>query len=87
MLTGILAVSGTPLKDGTGVAFVFRSLCIKVVGEWRIKMSVLNMAGGQEEGETPGAPVTGEVLSTVVRVQEGEVESLAQLGEFFWMTF
>ena len=84
-MTGILAVSGTPLKDGTGVALVFRSLYIKLVGEWRIKIAVLNMEARQEAmegGETDGAWLIGEVLSTVVMVQEGEVDSLAQLGEF-----
>jgi len=84
-LTGILAVSGTPLKDGTGVAFVFRSLYIKLVGEWRIKIAVLNMEDRQEAmegGETDGAWLIGEVLGTVVMVQEGELDSMAQLGEF-----
>lgn len=82
-------MSGTPLKDGTGIALVFRSLCIKVVGEWRIKIAVLNMEGRQEVegGETEGAALVGEVLSTVVRVQEGEVDSQAQLGEFLGMPF
>jgi len=64
---------------------VFRSLYIKLVGEWRIKIAVLNMEDRQEAmegGETDGAWLIGEVLGTVVMVQEGELDSMAQLGEF-----
>lgn len=64
---------------------MFRSLYIKLVGEWRIKIAVLNMEDRQEAmegGETDGAWLIGEVLGTVVMVQEGELDSMAQLGEF-----
>lgn len=80
VMSGTLAVSGTPLQDGTGVAFVFRSLNIRQVGEWRVKIVVMQMSS--EGGE---ARCCGEVLSTVVRVGEenggGESERLGNLCE------
>ncbi len=93
VMSGTLAGSGTPLQDGTGVAFVFRSLRINTVGEWRVKIVVMQM--NTESGE---AKCCGEVLSTVVRVQEedegGESERLGNLCKYslssllFWvMTF
>lgn len=78
-MSGTLAVSGTPLQDGTGVAFVFRSLRINTVGVWRVKIVVMQM--NTEGGE---ARCCGEVLSTVVRVQDedkgGESERLGNLS-------
>lgn len=81
VMSGTLAVSGTPLQDGTGVAFVFRSLNIRQVGEWRVKIVVMQMSN--EGGE---ARCCGEVMSTVVRVGEedcgGEGERLGNLCEW-----
>ena len=78
VMTGTLAVSGTPLQGGTGVAFVFRSLNIRQIGEWRVKIVVMQMSS--EGGE---ARCCGEVVSTVVRVGEeeggGESERLGNL--------
>lgn len=68
------------MQDGTGVAFVFRSLNIRQVGEWRVKIVVMQMSS--EGGE---ARCCGEVVSTVVRVVEedggGECERLGNLCE------
>lgn len=78
VMSGTLAVSGTPLQDGTGVAFVFRSLNIRQVGEWRVKIVAMQMSS--EGGE---ARCCGEVVSTVVRVGDeegcGKSERLANL--------
>lgn len=75
-MSGTLAVSGTPLQDGTGVAFVFRSLNIRQVGEWRVKIVVMQMSS--EGGE---ARCCGEVVSTVVRVgDEGGGDESERLG-------
>lgn len=65
VMSGTLAVSGTPLPDGTGIAFVFRSLCIRAVGEWRVKIIVTEMATGDHE-----AKFIGDAVSTTIRVSE-----------------
>lgn len=73
VLTGNLAVSGTPLQDGTGVAFVFRSLIVREAGDWRIKIALV------EVDSSMGSVAAAVLLSTVVKVQQEEVDSQTQL--------
>lgn len=87
IMSGILAVSGTPLPDGTGIAFVFRSLCIREVGEWRVKIIVTEMATADKETKA-----VGDAVSTTIRVSDqgmvSESERQGHLSKFMgWGEF